>query len=209
MKKNTENTKTTKVAKVDAYNNLPKNDLSAFKKQYNSLENTMLSLAEKAYNLKNKDENQFITYCIKEMNISKGTISKFITAGRISVECGQLVELPKKYTAVYELNKVASEITDFNDYFEDTTKSKLKEASVRQLQKSVNAYLSDGIEDTENIDDTEEKDEVITEDGNNIENNKNRTLIEALTMLKECIEKDEKEDALTLVGGLIDTVANL
>ena len=144
------------IATQDAFNNLDKKLCSQLKKQMKTLEGSMLSIAEKCYTLREQDETQFYMFAERELNLSKPTISKFCIAGKISIECGGLVELPNSYSAVYELNKVSYDIETFNQYYIDMNEEELKDGSQRKIAKTVKMYLSDdSINETEN--ETEDK----------------------------------------------------
>ena len=158
---------------TNEYNNLDKTTMSSLKKQMKSLEGSMLSIAEKCYQLREQDENQFYTFAMKELNLSKSTISKFVIAGKISIECGGVVELPNSYSAVYELNKVSDDIESFNEYYVEVNNEELKNGSQRKINKTVNTYLNDAIED-ETLEESTGDNELETEVDNaiieNIEN---------------------------------------
>jgi len=126
------------------------------KKTYNSIEKNMLKSAELCFKLAQQSEDEFLSFAKNELGMSKGTISKFITAGRIIVNSP--IELPSNYTSVYELHKVSDDIEGFADYYSSVYEEELKVGSQRKIHSAILAYTED-----ETTTETETETETATE----------------------------------------------
>lgn len=126
---------------ANRYDTLDKELLKKFKTAYTSCQTNLLKSATYAYMLKQADEVAFVDYAQTELNISKGTLSKMLSAGQLMVEKPEHIDLPKSYNTVYELTKVSTEIYDFNEFVETSKETTLDKLSVRQAHAFVNEYL--------------------------------------------------------------------
>ena len=163
----------------------------------------MLKSATYAYMLKQADEVAFVDYAQSELNISRATLSKMLSAGQLMVEKPEHIALPKSYNTVYELTKVSTEIDDFNEFVETSKETTLDKLSVRQAHTFVNEYLrltpdEDTDEETTDTTDAEtvEENEVL---------NKFENLLElAKTARTQYNTKGEKETANATMDLLIE-----
>lgn len=139
---------------TERYSTLDKELLKKFKTAYTSCQTNLLKSATYAYMLKQADEVAFVDYAQSELNISKGTLSKMLSAGQLMVEKPDAITLPKSYNTVYELTKVSTEIEDFNEFVETSKETTLDKLSVRQAHTFVNEYLRLTPADEETDDET-------------------------------------------------------
>ena len=126
---------------ANRYETLDKDLLKKFKTAYTTCQTNLLKSATYAYMLKQADEVAFVDYAQSELNISRSTLSKMLSAGQLMVEKPEYIELPKSYNTVYELTKVSTEIGDFNEFVVCEKETTLDKLSVRQAHSFVNEYL--------------------------------------------------------------------
>lgn len=132
---------------TNRYETLDKDLLKKFKTAYTSCQTNLLKSATYAYMLKQTDEVAFVDYAQSELNISRATLSKMLSAGQLMVEKPDKIVLPKSYNTVYELTKVSEEITDFNEFVESEKETTLDKLSVRQAHSFVAEYLRTATDD--------------------------------------------------------------
>lgn len=112
-------------------------ELNNFKKLYTTTANNNMELARKAYELDEKDAKEFRKFCINELHMSKGNVSKIITTGEILTEMERVELTTGNYTNVYRLNPVKEQLEDYADFvgrdvFPSMTNKEV-EASVREF----------------------------------------------------------------------------
>lgn len=132
---------------ANRYETLDKDLLKKFKTAYTSCQTNLLKSATYAYMLKQTDEVAFVDYAQSELNISRATLSKMLSAGQLMVEKPENIVLPKSYNTVYELTKVSTEIDDFNEFVEVEKETTLEKLSVRQAHTFVAEYLRTATDD--------------------------------------------------------------
>ena len=132
---------------ANRYETLDKDLLKKFKTAYTSCQTNLLKSATYAYMLKQTDEVAFVDYAQSELNISRATLSKMLSAGQLMVEKPENIVLPKSYNTVYELTKVSTEIDDFNEFVEVEKETTLEKISVRQAHTFVAEYLRTATDD--------------------------------------------------------------
>ena len=184
------------------YETLDKELLKKFKTAYTSCQTNLLKSATYAYMLKQVDEVAFVDYAQSELNISRATLSKMLSAGQLMVEKPEHIVLPKSYNTVYELTKVSSEIYDFNEFVETEKETTLDKLSVRQAHTFVNEFLRMTPDETdEEITDTTD-DESVEE---NEVLNKFENLLELAKSAKELYNSNSNfADANKTMDMLID-----
>lgn len=133
--------KKNEVAKQEQYKDLNVEGLRKFKKDYQTLGIKMLDLAVQADRLSRQNQDEFIRFCKEEMSLSKATVSKLITSGRIINNNPDLV-LPKEYSKVYELAPVQENIEDFVKYADERLPEgkDLSTATQKELRTLVKTY---------------------------------------------------------------------
>lgn len=112
-------------------------ELNNFKKLYTTTANNNMELARKAYELDEKDAKEFRKFCINELHMSKGNVSKIITTGEILTEMERVELTTGNYTNVYRLNPVKEQLEDYADFvgrdvFPSMTNKEV-EASVKEF----------------------------------------------------------------------------
>lgn len=133
--------KKNEVVTQNQYKDLNTEGLRKFKKDYQSLGVKMLDLAMQADRLSRQNQDEFVRFCKEEMSLSKATVSKLITSGRIINNNPDLI-LPKEYSKVYELAPVQENIEDFCKYADEKLPEgkDLSTATQKELRTLVNTY---------------------------------------------------------------------
>ena len=149
---------------ANRYETLDKDLLKKFKTAYTSCQTNLLKSATYAYMLKQTDEVAFVDYAQSELNISRATLSKMLSAGQLMVEKPDEIALPKSYNTVYELTKVSTEIEDFNEFVESEKETTLDKLSVRQAHSFVAEYLRTATDDETDDETTDTTDTETTEE---------------------------------------------
>lgn len=140
--------KKNEIAKQEQYKDLNVEGLRKFKKDYQTLGIKMLDLAVQADRLSRQNQDEFIRFCKEEMSLSKVTVSKLVTSGRIINNNPDLL-LPKEYSKVYELAPVQENIEDFVKYADERLPegkdlSTATQKEIRTLVKTYNEGDIDG-----------------------------------------------------------------
>ena len=141
-------------------------EFDSFKNAYNKVGKSMLECAKKAYKLCEKNKHEFIERCREELpELSKGTISKLCTAGKIASE--STIALPDSYTCVYALAPVRDQLEEFDAKLKKDGYN-LPEMSQREINDKVDEYMyieepttSEPEEVEEEPEETDEEPEVI------------------------------------------------
>lgn len=167
---------------AERFSNLTRKTMSDLKRSYASCQTNLLKSAVLAYQLKCEDELQFVDFATNELQISKGTLSKMLSAGKLMIEKPDYIELPKSYVSVYELTKVSEEIESFNSFVETEKETTLKELSNRQAHKFVEEYTKRN-EETEETEETEIDESTNTE--TETEDNETLSIFENLLNLAQ------------------------
>ena len=155
--------KNNEVARIDLYADLDKTIRQSLKTKYNSIQKNMLEIAKLSVKLSNQNEEQFINFAKNELNMSKGTISKFLTAGKICLTAEkEKLALPSSYSVVYNLHKVSAELKDFAEYYESENGEPLEKGSFRSIDTTVKNYINDSV-DSEVTESTEIEQETESE----------------------------------------------
>ena len=149
---------------TERFSNLTRKTMSDLKRSYASCQTNLLKSAVLAYQLKCEDEVQFVDFATNELQISKGTLSKMLSAGKLMIEKPDYIELPKSYVSVYELTKVSEEIESFNSFVETEKETTLKDLSNRQAHNFVEEYTKRNEETEETEVDENTNTETETED---------------------------------------------
>ena len=186
------------------YETLDKDLLKKFKTAYTSCQTNLLKSATYAYMLKQADEVAFVDYAQSELNISRATLSKMLSAGQLMVEKPDAIALPKSYNTVYELTKVSTEIEDFNDFVETEKETTLDKLSVRQAHIFVNEYLRTATADDETDDETTDTTDTETADEDDVLNKFENLLELAKTAKSQYNTKGEKATANATMDLLIE-----
>lgn len=133
--------KKNEVVTQNQYKDLNLEGLKKFKKDYQTLGIKMLDLAVQADRLSRQNQDEFIRFCKEEMSLSKATVSKLVTSGRIINDNPDLM-LPKEYSKVYELAPVKENIEDFCKYaYEQLPEGKdISTATQKELRTLVKRY---------------------------------------------------------------------
>lgn len=141
--------KKNEVVTQNQYKDLNTEGLKKFKKDYQTLGVKMLDLAMQADRLSRQNQDEFVRFCKEEMSLSKATVSKLITSGRIINNNPDLI-LPKEYSKVYELAPVQENIEDFAKYADEQLPEgkDLSTATQKELRTLVKTY-NDGDIDSE------------------------------------------------------------
>lgn len=168
---------------ANRYETLDKDLLKKFKTAYTSCQTNLLKSATYAYMLKQTDEVAFVDYAQSELNISRATLSKMLSAGQLMVEKPDKIVLPKSYNTVYELTKVSEEITDFNEFVESEKETTLDKLSVRQAHTFVAEYLRTATDDETDEETTDTTDTETVEENEVL--NKLENLLELAKTAKE------------------------
>lgn len=189
---------------TERYSTLDKELLKKFKTAYTSCQTNLLKSATYAYMLKQADEVAFVDYAQSELNISRATLSKMLSAGQLMVEKPDAITLPKSYNTVYELTKVSTEIEDFNEFIETSKETTLDKLSVRQAHTFVNEYLRLTPTDEETDDETTDTTDTETVEENEVLNKFENLLELAKTARTQYNTKGEKETANATMDLLIE-----
>lgn len=149
--------KKNEVATQEQYKDLNIDGLRKFKKDYQTIGVKMLELAVQADRLSRQNQDEFIRFCKEEMSLSKATVSKLVTSGRIINNNPDLV-LPREYSKVYELAPVQENIDDFVKYADERLPEgkDLSTATQKELRTLVKTY-NEGDVDGEIIEETIEE----------------------------------------------------
>ena len=107
-------------------------------------EKNMLRIAELCYLLKKENEPEFYKFVNNELNMSKGTVSKFLTVGTMICNLDRN-NLPDTYTKIYALAPVKEQMKSFAEYAQENEVD-IKNATVKKLNETVHDYLYDGKE---------------------------------------------------------------
>lgn len=189
---------------TERYATLDKELLKKFKTAYTSCQTNLLKSATYAYILKQSDEVAFVDYAQSELNISKGTLSKMLSAGQLMVEKPDEIALPKSYNTVYELTKVSTEIEDFNEFVESEKETTLDKLSVRQAHTFVAEYLRTATDEDETDDETADTTDTEPIEENEVLNKFENLLELAKTARTQYNTKGEKETANATMDLLIE-----
>lgn len=188
---------------TERYATLDKELLKKFKTAYTSCQTNLLKSATYAYMLKQTDEVAFVDYAQSELNISRATLSKMLSAGQLMVEKPNEIALPKSYNTVYELTKVSTEIEDFNEFVESEKETTLDKLSVRQAHSFVAEYLRTATNDETDDETTDTTDTETTEEDE--VSNKFENLLELVKTAKtQYNTKGEKETANATMDLIIE-----
>lgn len=191
---------------TERFSNLTKKTMSDLKRSYASCQTNLLKSAVLAYQLKCEDEVQFVDFATNELQISKGTLSKMLSAGKLMIEKPDYIELPKSYVSVYELTKVSEEIESFNSFVETEKETTLKELSNRQAHNFVEEYTKRN-EEEEEIDestDTETESETDNEISSVFEN-----LLTLAQSAKFNLGKNDNVNAIDDLNKIIEILENM
>lgn len=169
---------------AERFSNLTKKTMSDLKRSYASCQTNLLKSAVLAYQLKCEDEVQFVDFATNELQISKGTLSKMLSAGKLVTEKPEHIELPKSYVTIYELTKVSEEIESFNSFVETEKETTLKELSNRQAHNFVDEYTRRN----EETDETEIDESTNT--NSEIEDNEISSVFENLLSLAKSVQSN-------------------
>ena len=151
---------------IERFSNLTRKTMIDLKRSYANCQTNLLKSAVFAYQLKCEDEVQFVDFATNELQISKGTLSKMLSAGKLMIEKPDYIKLPKSYVSVYELTKVSEEIESFNSFVETEKETTLKDLSNRQAHNFVEEYKKRN-EETEETEVDESTDTETEEVGDN------------------------------------------
>lgn len=165
---------------AERFSNLTRKTMSDLKRSYASCQTNLLKSAVLAYQLKCEDEVQFIDFATNELQISRGTLSKMLLAGKLMIEKPDYIELPKSYVSVYEITKVSEEIESFNSFVETEKETTLKELSNRQAHNFVEEYTKRN-EETEET----EVDEITNTETEEVGDNETLSIFENLLNLAQ------------------------
>lgn len=188
---------------TERYATLDKELLKKFKTAYTSCQTNLLKSATYAYMLKQTDEVAFVDYAQSELNISRATLSKMLSAGQLMVEKPEAIVLPKSYNTVYELTKVSTEIEDFNEFVESEKETTLDKLSVRQAHTFVAEYLRTTTDD-ETDDETTDTTDTETTDEDEVTNKFENLLELVKTAKSQYNTKGEKETANATMDLIIE-----
>lgn len=134
-------------------------ELNNFKKLYTTTANNNMELARKAYELDEKDAKEFRKFCINELHMSKGNVSKIITTGEILTEMERVELTTGNYTNVYRLNPVKEQLDEYADF---VGREVFPSMTNKEVEASVKEFFGD-VEDEESEEATEEEAEDETE----------------------------------------------
>lgn len=114
------------------------NDLLDFGSKYTSSINNMRDACIIAARIvKGGGRDELVTYATETMHITKGTISKIISAGEILLNNEEIADkLPSDYTKVYELKGVKENIPAFIESLD----TPLVDMSQRDIHKAVKGF---------------------------------------------------------------------
>lgn len=176
---------------AERFSNLTRKTMSDLKRSYTSCQTNLLKSAVLAYQLKCEDEVQFVDFATNELQISKGTLSKMLSAGKLMIEKPDYIELPKSYVSVYELTKVSEEIESFNSFVETEKETTLKDLSNRQAHNFVEEYTKRN-EETEET----EVDESTDTETEETEDNEILSIFENLLTLAESAKRNINDNKM-------------
>lgn len=188
---------------TERFSNLTRKTMSDLKRSYTSCQTNLLKSAVLAYQLKCEDEIQFVDFATNELQISKGTLSKMLSAGKLMIEKPDYIELPKSYVSVYELTKVSEEIESFNSFVEIEKETTLKELSNRQAHKFVEEYTR-RIEETEETEVDESTDTESEKEDNEIE-----SIFENLLLLAESAKRNIIDSKMGFAENDLNTIIEI
>lgn len=120
-----------------------RNDILDFHHLYSLSCTNMYNACKLAYKISLKNRAMLEEYVIKNMNLSKPTLSKLIKAGEVAEKLeAKNIDSPTDYTRLYELKDVAPVIEDFNKHIEKP----IKDMSQREIKSAVKSFY---MEDTD------------------------------------------------------------
>lgn len=190
----------------ERFGNLTKKTMTMFKTAYTSCQTNLLKSAMYAYELKEEDEVQFVDFATNELNISKGTLSKMLSAGKLMIEKPDYIELPKSYSTVYEITKVSEDIESFNEFVETEKETALKDLSNRQARNYVDEYIR------RNTEESEETEETPTTETEEATDNETESIFQNLhnlaVSIKENIAIEDLENAMKEINIVISILDN-
>lgn len=188
---------------AERFSNLTRKTMSDLKRSYASCQTNLLKSAVLAYQLKCEDEVQFVDFATNELQISKGTLSKMLSAGKLMIEKPDYIELPKSYVSVYELTKVSEEIESFNSFVETEKETTLKDLSNRQAHNFVEEYTRRNEETVET-----EVDESTNTDSEK-EDNEIESIFENLLSLAESAKRNIIDSKMGFAENDLNTIIEI
>lgn len=187
----------------ERFSNLTKETMTKFKTAYTSCQTNLLKSAVYAYELKEEDEVQFVDFATNELNISKGTLSKMLSAGKLMVEKPDYIELPKSYSTVYEITKVSEDIESFNEFVETEKETTLKDLSNRQAHNYVDEYIK------RNTEESEETEEATTTETEEASDNETLSIFENLLTLAESAKRNISDSKMGFAENDLNTIIEI
>lgn len=188
---------------AERFSNLTRKTMSDLKRSYSSCQTNLLKSAVLAYQLKCEDEVQFVDFATNELQISKGTLSKMLSAGKLMIEKPDYIELPKSYVSVYELTKVSEEIESFNSFVETEKGTTMKDLSNRQAHNFVEEYTRRNEETVET-----EVDESTNTDSEK-EDNEIESIFENLLSLAESAKRNIIDSKMGFAENDLNTIIEI
>lgn len=131
-------------------------ELNAFKKLYTTTANNNMMLARKAYELDAKDTKEFRKFCVNELKMTKGTVSKIITTGEILAEMDEAGLTTGNYSNVYRLNPVKEQMNDYADF---VGRDNFPSFTNKQVETSVKEFFGEVEEAEDEVEEADEADE--------------------------------------------------
>ena len=178
-------------------------ELNNFKKLYTTTANNNMELARKAYELDEKDAKEFRKFCINELHMSKGNVSKIITTGEILTEMERVKLTTGNYTNVYRLNPVKEQLEDYanfvgRDVFPSMTNKEV-ETSVKEFFDDEEDEVEDATEEA-----TEEDESEVVADQTELKTE----LAEVLAMIESAsfYNKALKTDIIERMTNIVNTL---
>ena len=114
-----------------------KNDIIEFNHLYSIACKNMCEACKLAYSIAQRDREMLENYVIKNMQLSRSTLSKLIKAGEVAKKLeAKNIEAPIDYSKLYQLKDVAPVIEDFNSFVEKP----IKDMSQREIKSAVKSF---------------------------------------------------------------------
>lgn len=189
-------------------------EFDSFKNAYNKVGKSMLECAKKAYKLCEKNKHEFIERCREELpELSKGTISKLCTAGKIASE--STIALPDSYTCVYALAPVRDQLEEFDAKLKEDGYN-LPEMSQREINDKVDEYMyieEPTTKEPEEVDDepeeTDEEPEVIDVEEEPAEVTNLRCVCDSMTELADKVDSFTKAEIAEEIRDYVEDILNI
>ena len=189
-------------------------EFDSFKNAYNKVGKSMLECAKKAYKLCEKNKHEFIERCREELpELSKGTISKLCTAGKIASE--STIALPDSYTCVYALAPVRDQLEEFDAKLKKDGYN-LPEMSQREINDKVDEYMyieEPTTSEPEEVDDepeeVDEESEIVDVEEEPAEVTNLRCVCDSMTDLADKIDSFTKAEIADEIRDYVEDILNI